>query len=252
MSETGDTIHLDRISESWGLVHSDDSLFSLIWTGERLELKKRDEPKLGRIFVDWIAGSVAHRRKFGGGKGQSIAKAVGLNKGVTPSILDATAGLGRDSFVFASLGCHVQMVERHPVVAALLDDGLKRASENTEIGAWVKERVELLHASSLETLTDLSLDDDYKKPDVVYLDPMYPHAENKKSALIKKEMRVFQHLVGSDSDADSLFKPALNLAGKRVVVKRPDYAIYLGNSEPTMSIKTKKNRFDVYVKAAMK
>ena len=39
-------------------------------------------------------------------------------------------------------------------------------------------------------------------PDVVYLDPMFPHRE--KSALVKKEMRVFQELVGADNDADDL------------------------------------------------
>jgi 16S rRNA (guanine1516-N2)-methyltransferase len=228
-------------------------VFALVWTGERLELRKTDEPKLGAIYVDWAAGSAAHRRKFGGGKGQSIAKAVGLNIGVTPSILDATAGLGRDSFVFASLGCQVQMVERHPVVAALLDDGLKRACDDPEIGPWVRERVTLIHASSHSALLSLANDPEHNLPDVVYLDPMYPHPENKKkSALIKKEMRVFQALVGKDDDADDLLDPALQLAQKRVVVKRPDYADFLAQKSPAMSIETKKNRFDVYVKAAMK
>ncbi|GAM77379.1 SAM-dependent methyltransferase [Vibrio ishigakensis] len=90
------------------------------------------------------------------------------------------------------------------------------------------------------------------KPDVVYLDPMYPHPENKKkSALVKKEMRVFQHLVGADLDADGLLTPALELATKRVVVKRPDYANWLDEKKPSMAIETKKNRFDVYVKSAM-
>ena len=78
---------------------------------------------------------------------------------------------------------------------------------------------------------------------------MYPH--KKKSALVKKEMRVFQTLVGADNDADSLFAPAMALATKRVVVKRPDYAEFLANTKPSTAIETKKNRFDVYVKAAM-
>jgi len=86
-------------------------------------------------------------------------------------------------------------------------------------------------------------------PDVVYLDPMFPHRE--KSALVKKEMRVFQALVGADTDADDLLEFAYPLASKRVVVKRPDYAPFLNNQTPSMQIKTKKNRFDVYVKAAM-
>ncbi|SJL85033.1 class I SAM-dependent methyltransferase [Vibrio palustris] len=243
---------LTVLAQRWGLTHDQESIFALVLTEERLELRKLDEPKLGAIAVDWTSGAVAHRRKFGGGKGQSIAKAVGLNKGATPTVLDGTGGLGRDAFVLASLGCRVQLVERHPVVAALLDDGIERAKQDADIGDWVRERVTLLHASSHSALEQLMNDDTFVKPDVVYLDPMYPHPENKKkSALVKKEMRVFQSLVGSDSDADALLIPALSLATKRVVVKRPDYAEWLQNRKPTMAIETKKNRFDVYVLASM-
>ncbi len=243
---------LEAIAIRWGLTHDKDNVFALVLIAEKLELRKRDEAKLGAIFVDLVSGAVAHRRKFGGGKGQSIAKAVGLNKGATPLVLDGTAGLGRDAFVLASLGCQVQMVERHPVVAALLDDGLARAKQDAEIGHWVSERMSLLHASSHDALTQLMAQPDFKQPDVVYLDPMYPHPENKKkSALVKKEMRVFQSLVGADNDADALLAPALLMAKKRVVVKRPDYAEWLDNKKPSMAIETKKNRFDVYVNAAM-
>ncbi|ELR63318.1 SAM-dependent methyltransferase [Photobacterium marinum] len=241
---------LDELALRWGLSHDDESAFALVLTAERLELRKLDEPKLGAVYVDLAGGAVAHRRKFGGGRGQAIAKAVGLKGGVTPTVVDATAGLGRDAFVLASLGCKVQMVERHPVVAALLDDGLHRAQQDPEIGGWVTERMSLLHASSHDALDKLAADADFEAPDVVYLDPMYPH--KKKSALVKKEMRVFQSLVGADNDADSLLVPALALATKRVVVKRPDYAEYLDQQKPSMAIETKKNRFDVYVIAAMK
>lgn len=174
-----------------------------------------------------------------------------MNKGVTPTVLDATAGLGRDAFVLASLGCKVQMVERNPVVAALLDDGLSRAKCDPEIGGWVAQRMSLIHASSHDALNQLIEDENFIQPDVVYLDPMYPHPENKKSALVKKEMRVFQSLVGFDLDADELLNPAMLLAKKRVVVKRPDYADWLNHQKPSMAIETKKNRFDVYVKASM-
>ena len=155
--------------------------------------------------------------------------------------------------MFASLGCRVIMVERHPIVAALLDDGLRRAKQDPEIGRWIRDRVTLLHSSSHEALLDRSGEWMDVLPDVVYLDPMYPHPENKKkTALVKKEMRIFQHLVGPDDDADGLLELALNMAIKRVVVKRPGYADYLNRCQPTMSINTKKNRFDVYVKASMK
>ncbi|MDK9759312.1 class I SAM-dependent methyltransferase, partial [Vibrio sp. D173a] len=172
--------HLNELASRWHLSHDENSVFALVLTSERLELRKVDEPKLGAIFVDLVGGAVGHRRKFGGGKGQAIAKAAGLNKGATPTILDGTAGLGRDAFVLASLGCKVQMVERHTVVAALLDDGLQRAQHDPDIGSWVSERMSLIHASSHDALDKLSADPEFAQPDVVYLDPMYPHPENKK------------------------------------------------------------------------
>ncbi|MGL5947500.1 MAG: class I SAM-dependent methyltransferase [Aeromonas sp.] len=217
--------------------------FALVLTAERLELRKLDEPKLGAVYVDFVAGAVAHRRKFGGGRGQSIAKAVGLKAGATPTVVDATAGLGRDAFVLASLGCHVTLLERSPIVAALLADGLARAALDSEIGSWVSQRMQLIQGPALERLLALP-----KQPDVVYLDPMFPHKQ--KAALVKKEMRVFQSLVGADLDADALLPAALAMASQRVVVKRPAYAGDLNQQVPDMRIETKNNRFDVYVQAA--
>ncbi len=240
---------LEAICARWNLVFDADAAFELVFEQDQLILNKRDEPKLKGISVDFVSGAVAHRRKFGGGRGQAIAKAVGLKQGVTPTVVDGTAGLGRDAFVLASLGCYVTMVERNPVVAALLEDGLRRAYEDAEIGDWMRERMQLFHGSSLEALTDAGAQTG-GDVDVVYLDPMYPHRE--KSAQVKKEMRVFQSLVGADLDADGLLTPAMALASKRVVVKRPDYADDLDGVKPSTIIATKKNRFDVYVKAAMK
>ena len=180
-----------------------------------LSLKKLDEPKLGGIFVDFVEGASAHRRKFGGGRGQDIAKAVGLKHGFKPSVLDATAGLGRDAFVLASLGCQVTLLERMPAVAALLENGLSRAQLNPEIGD-IANQMKLAFGSSIEEMVNQG------EHDIVYLDPMYPHRE--KSAAVKKEMRVFQSLVGEDLDADELLAPAMEIAKYRVVVKRPSYA----------------------------
>ena len=109
----------------------------------------------------------------------------------------------------------------------------------------------LFHGSSLNALADaVKTSTNVSEIDVVYLDPMYPHRE--KSALVKKEMRVFQTLVGADLDADGLLAPAIALATKRVVVKRPDYAEDLDGVKPHSVIETKKNRFDLYIKSAMK
>lgn len=230
------------LREKWGFLTVRSDRFQLRLLPEYLALEQLDDPKQGLVFVDFVSGAAAHRRKFGGGKGQSIAKAIGLKSGVSLDVIDATAGLGRDAFVLASLGCNVTLVERSPVAAALLDDGLQRAYLNSEIGTWVAQRMHLHFGSGYEYLKN-------HQTDVVYLDPMFPH--KKKSALVKKEMRVFQGVVGADEDADNLLEVALNAAQYRVVVKRPDYAPFLNDQKPTMSIETKNNRFDVYVKQAI-
>lgn len=214
-------------------------LFALRRQAGQLKLYKLDEPKLAGISVDFVAGKLAHRRLFGGGRGEAIAKAVGVKGAYLPPVVDATAGLGRDAFVLAAIGCQVLMFERHPVVAALLADGLWRGYQDPEIGGWLQTRLQLSLTSGLAGITALR-----QKPDVIYLDPMFPHRE--KSALVKKEMRLFQHLVGSDLDAGQLLNPARAQVNKRVVVKRPDYAPYLDGQTPVSSLKTKNHRFDLY------
>lgn len=233
------------LAERWGLTYG-EAPFQLQLTSEQLELINREEPRNGAVFVDFVGGAVGHRRRFGGGRGQPIAKAVGLKSGANPDVIDATGGLGRDAFVLASLGCKVTLIERSPVVAALLADGLNRAKEDAEIGSWVAARLCLIHANAVEWMNAL---DENDFPEVVYLDPMFPHRS--KSALVKKEMRLLQQLIGIDPDANTLLPSALRIAKKRVVVKRPDAAPYLAETEPTVSITSKKHRFDVYVKAAM-
>ena len=207
---------------------------------DRLQLKKKDEPKLGAIYVDFIGNASEYRRKHGGGRKQAIAKAIGLKKGATPLVVDATAGLGRDAFVLASLGCRVHMIERSPAVAALLEDGLHRAKLDSTIGAWVSQLMSFDTGDSRKILLLLPFE-----PDVVYLDPMYP--TKKKPALVKKEMRVFRDLIGQDPDADSLLDIALKVAKERVVVKRPAHADRMAGRRPNISIKMTKNRFDIYL-----
>lgn len=220
--------------------------YYLSLTNEQLELRCQAEPKSGAVIVDWLGGSAGHRRRFGGGKGQTIARAVGLKSGVAPSVVDATAGLGRDAFVLACLGCKVKLVERAPAVAALLNDGYDRACHDDEIGQQVKDNMMLIHADAVDYLTTLESDE---RPDVVYLDPMYP--KRSKSSLVKKEMRALQNILGDDANANRLLPAALTAARNRVVVKRPLAADHLNEHIPTMAIKGKKHRYDVYVIKAM-
>ena len=209
-------------------------------TRERLELVPGGG--MGPLFVDFLGGPVGHRHRFGGGRGQDIAKAAGLKGGVTPSVIDATAGLGRDAFVLASLGCRVRLMERSPIIAALLRDGLERAARDPVIGPWVSERLHLIQGDAARLL---SAETAREPVDLIYLDPMYPHRD--KSALVKKEMRLFRELIGDDNDAAGLLRIALAHAGKRVVVKRPRLAERLDGPPPSHVIEGKTTRYDVYV-----
>lgn len=240
INETQDSHKFQQICDKWQLVEDKFSSLALVLTKERLELRKLDEPKLGAIAVNFVDGTMAHRRKFGGGRGEAVAKAVGIKGDYVPTVIDATAGLGRDAFVLAAVGCKVLLVERNPIVAALLEDGLNRAYQDLEIGEFMQERMILADVRNIS-----QLDPKLQFADVVYLDPMYPHKQ--KSALVKKEMRVFQHLVGADLDSDDFFAPAKTLARKRVVVKRPDYAPFLAEQKPDFSQVTKNHRFDIYL-----
>lgn len=224
------------------VVNSPPSILPLLLylTEQRLELRDMTT-NTGPIYVDFVGGKLGYRRHHGGGRRQPLAKAVGLKPGLTPTILDATAGLGRDAFVLTCLGCQVQMIERSPVVAALLHDGLQRAQQDTQIGSLITEQLQLIHHDAQYWLPQLA---STQQPDVIYLDPMYPHRQ--KSALVKKEMRIFRTLVGEDLDAPTLLTTALACTRKRVVVKRPKWAAPLNNHKPTFSIQNKTTRFDIY------
>lgn len=210
-----------------------------------LSLIDANRPKEGGVSVDFASDALEYRVKHGGGKQEFVARAVGVKGQTIPSIVDATGGLGRDAFILASLGCQVTLIERSPVVAALLENGIARAELNSELASWVSSRLTLVHADSKATMQSWLENASGPNPDVVYLDPMFPH--RKKSAAVKKEMRLFQQLLGSDSDANSLLAPALALANNRVVVKRPASAPCLADKKPQATVSSKKHRFDIYL-----
>lgn len=217
------------------------SRYQLVQTATRLELHDTLDPKIGAVYVDFAEGKARHRLLFGGGKGQDLAKAIGLHKLKVPQVVDATAGLGREAFVLASLGCHITLLERSPIMHALLVDGLKRASDtdNPQLQAIIS-RMHLEHADALSWLEAPSF-----KPDVVYLDPMFP--ERQKSSLVQKEMRCLHEVVGEDPDSAELLALARGVAKHRVTVKRPRLAPELADLKPAFVISGKAVRFDVYL-----
>lgn len=168
-------------AERLGLPLQDaDAEFALQFGEQGLQLQQLGPDAPGPVRVDFVEGGAAHRRLYGGGSGQMIAKAVGVAQGVRPRVLDATAGLGKDAFVLASLGCQMSLIERQPLIGALLEDGLLRAAADFEV-APIVARMQLLKGNSIELMRNWQ----GEPPQVIYLDPMFPHRE--KTALVKKK-----------------------------------------------------------------
>ena len=92
---------------------------TLVYTNERLELRTwtSQDSRLsatGILFIDFIGGKSGYRQAHNCTINQPLARAVGIKSGFRPTVFDATAGMGGDAFVLASLGCTVTMIERSP------------------------------------------------------------------------------------------------------------------------------------------
>ena len=167
------------------------------------------------LKCSFIEGPILHRLKYGKGRGQNLAKAVGMKFNKNRNIIDATAGLGYDSFILASLGAKVTLIERSEKMYKILQNGI---NEGVSFGGDIEKiinRMELLFGDSKDILPKL-------KPEVIMIDTMYK--DRNKTALVKNNMRLVREIVGPDSDYIELLKVALNCAKNRVVLKQPRYA----------------------------
>jgi len=194
---------------------------------------------VGELRVDFVSGAVAHRLRFGGGRGQALAKAMGLRSGKTPMVVDATAGLGRDSFLLASLGAQVTMIERSEKMHGLLVQGMKRAAQEGSEFREIIGRMTLLKGDAKDLLLGMSAE-------VILVDPMHPPRTN--SALVKRELRQVREIVGTDEDAADLVRVALQNALSRVVLKWPAKADPITGIQPcSHQIVGKSTRYDVFM-----
>lgn len=227
---------------------ADENLFTalLLVSPDILALRAPGRAAPNPVAVDFGAGAMRHRRR--GGQNELLGRAVGVGKKFPLRVLDATAGLGRDSFVLADLGCDVTLAEREPVVAVLLRSGLIRAQGSDE--QWLRAvagRMTLVEGDARQLGAEV-----LQSHDVIYLDPMFPPRD--KSAAVKKEMALFQTLfshAAAGDDAVALLAWALQAPVSRIVVKRPLKAAPLSGRPPSHTIRGKAVRYDVYVVAAL-
>ncbi len=236
-----------RLAQRLGLEYLDHHdpapLFLLQFAKGRLQLQQTGDKAPGPVYVEFDQGKAAHRRRQGEGRKTPLARAAGMKAGFLPDVIDGTAGLGQDAFVLATLGCRVRLVEQSPVIHALLEDGLRRAAASSQTGEIIS-RMSLVLADTTEYLMALPAP---ARPDAIYLDPMYPHRGGK--ALSKKEMQSFRKLLGEDRNGPELLHIARQTAGKRVAVKRPRKAPFLGGQQADFQVFAPKTRFDVYLTA---
>ena len=155
--------------------------------------------------------------------------------------MDATAGLGEDSLLLAAAGYEVLLVERDPVIAALLADCLRRARADERLAAMAG-RMHLQPGEATLVLGQLP-----QAPHLVYLDPMFP--AKGKAALTKKKLQLFQRLEPPCAQEEELLAAALAAGPRRVVVKRPLKAPALAGRKPSHSVEGKTIRYDVFVPA---
>lgn len=209
-------------------------------TARRLELQPSGPGVPGPVFAEFASGRAGWRGRHALPRDEALARAAGVRAGSPPHVIDATAGLGRDAFVLAALGCEVTLIERQPIVAALLRDGLTRARDD-ERARPAAQRMHLLVGNAVDILATA-------RAAVVLVDPMHP--PRRKDAATRKEMRVLRQLVGDDADAAELLAAALPAATRRVVVKRPHGASPLSGPQPSGAVEGRSTRFDIYAGSA--
>ena len=153
--------------------------------------------------------------------------------------IDATAGLGEDAILLAAAGFQVQMYERNPIIAALLQDALERAAKMEELSAIVS-RMTFTEADSITALQQLT-----DRPDIILLDPMFP--ERQKSALIKKKFQLLHSIEQPCQDGEALLQAAIQAHPRKIIIKRPLKGPYLADVRPSHSLSGKAIRYDCIV-----
>jgi 16S rRNA (guanine1516-N2)-methyltransferase len=146
-------------------------------------------------------------------------------------VLDATGGLGVDAMALSRRGVRVHIVEREPMLWALLKDLIRRAGA-TEVTATLADSLDVLAESPVY--------------DVIYLDPMFP--ERRKKALPGKRMQFLGELLAQSSQQRpfdmALIAVAQSRARSRVVLKRRLKDPL--EAAPDWSLKGRSIRYDVF------
>ncbi|MEA1888427.1 MAG: class I SAM-dependent methyltransferase [Pseudomonadota bacterium] len=165
---------------------------------------------------------------------QPLLRALAPARGGT--VIDATAGLAGDSLKLAMIADRVIVIERNPVVFALLISALSTARSSS---LSLANKIEAHFGDAIELIKQLPA------ADVIFMDPMFP-PKRKRSALPPKSVRILRNIVGDDSDDEELLRVARCYAKRRVVAKRPLHAAPLAEDHVALH-EGKVVRYEVYL-----
>lgn len=194
----------------------------------------------GDLKIDFFSKKMRYRMQHLNKAQEPLLRALGWKSNERKNLFDLTAGLGRDSALLFFAGFNVTMFERNPILQILLQVALMEIPQAEFSQTW-----RLMEQDAICYLTAREVAEKREPIDLIYLDPMYP--ERKKSALVKKELRIIRELVGDDPDSEALLEAALRSGAERVVVKRPKGAPFVGDAKPNHSVESPNTRFDVYL-----
>lgn len=192
-----------------------------------LNLTLKENPK---IFYRFDFNEILFKlERQKGHKGDPLFKAIRLQSGIAPLILDATCGTGNDSMFLVHYGARVIAYEKHPIIYLLLKCAYLRTPR-------IHQQFSLNFGDAINYQGE--------RPHIIYFDPMYP--EKKKSARSRKEMELFKELVGESQRELEMLSWARKMALSRVVVKRPPKGESI-SPDHNFSLTSKAVRFDIYL-----
>ncbi|WP_018867020.1 MULTISPECIES: class I SAM-dependent methyltransferase [unclassified Thioalkalivibrio] len=228
---------LRKALEARGYRHGGAARLVLETGDHGLQLIREDVQPALRLHLDFAAGRQGYRLAHAGHQREGLMRAFGKLPR-DGHVLDASAGLGRDTLLLAAHGFRVTAWERHPVVYRLLADALARAATHPDL-APVIQRITLLEGVADPTAVS-------PPAMAAVFDPMFP--ERAKRAAVKKDMQLIQALMAdtADPDGEQTLAALRGHVERRVIVKRPLHAPALGPDAPQASVKGKSVRFDLY------
>ncbi len=146
-------------------------------------------------------------------------------------LIDATAGVCRDSMFFIANGLKVRAYERNPILYFLIK------SNSFNLDHTIRDNFQICFGELTKSCESL-------RDKVVYYDPMF--IKNKSKRLPKKNMQILSSLVGEDLDITSQIIEIIELSPKKLIVKMSDKSDSYIPEMVKYQHKSKTIRLDVY------